>query len=116
MNTSEKLVYVGTIVSTLVLAVVATYFTTFNDRAVTCTVTGKDRSLSVVDGQSRSSMRVYTQQCDVLQVQDKFLRGKFQSASTWGVIEVGRTYEFQVVGVRWFNTFPTILEARELNL
>lgn len=82
------------------------------DQTRTCTVTEKDRT-SNTNGQS--SMRVYTDECGVMEVGDVFFRGIFNSADTYSDIEVGRTYDFRSVGFRvpLFSVFPTIIEVNE---
>src|SRR5690606_20194122 len=79
----------------------------------TCTVEDKDRA-SNRDG--KSSMRVYTQECGVLEVSDVLLKGQFNSADIFADIEVGQTYEFTTIGWRIpiLSQFPTIVEAVEV--
>ena len=83
------------------------------DQWRTCTVTDKDRTATQQQGQS--SMRVYTEECGVMDVGDLWLRGIFDSADTYAQIEPGNTYEFRTVGYRvgLFSMFPTIMEVRE---
>lgn len=83
-----------------------------NEREVAgCTVTDKDRTLTEKGG---SDMRVYTEQCGVLRVKDMLLGGEWQSADTFASIEVGKTYNFTVTGVRvgLVSKFPIIREVR----
>lgn len=87
-------------------------------RTVSCTVIDKDRTTvtTVSDGQSssRSDMRIYTEQCDVLQVADMLFIGQFDSASKYNAIQVDQTYEFTISGYRipFLGTFPHIREVR----
>lgn len=81
--------------------------THYNERAVTCHVSEKDR------GGKDGGMRVYTS-CGTFQNTDSILRGKNTSADIWARIHPGTTQEFHVVGWRLGLTsdFPNILEVR----
>lgn len=108
---------VVTIILVVVAAVVGAYSTTFNDSVLTCEVTGKDRAVVTGDSGTQSSMRIYTDQCDVLEVKDVALRLRFDSASLYNRVAAGRTYEFTTVGFRVpvVSMFPTVLDAKEVN-
>lgn len=83
-------------------------FQSYADEQVrTCAVEDKDRS--------EDSMRVYTEQCGVLDVSDKLFLGHFNASDVWADIEEGETYEFRTVGKRipFFSMFPTIVEVSE---
>lgn len=73
----------------------------------TCTVTedGKDR------GGREGGYRVYTQDCGVLSVEDRILRGHVTAADVWSQIESGQTHEFTVVGFRFplLSDFPNVV-------
>ncbi len=77
-----------------------------NPRDLSCHVTDKDRAAR--DGSS--DMRVYTEECGVLKVQDLFWAGRFDSADVFASIEPGETYRFHVSGIRvpFFSVFPNI--------
>jgi hypothetical protein len=81
------------------------------NRWETCTVTNLTATGS---GGSATSYRVYTRQCDVLEDSDNLLRGKSNSATVFGQIQVGQTYTFHVVGERFSLTsnFPNILAVQ----
>lgn len=82
-------------------------FQSYADEQVrTCTVENKDRS--------EDSMRVYTEQCGVLDVGDKLFLGHFSASDVWADIDEGQTYEFRTVGKRipFFSMFPTIVEVK----
>lgn len=86
-----------------------------NEQAQVCTVQDKDRTTTKEGG---SDMRIYTEECGVVQVGDLFFRGQFDTANTYSDIEVGETYEFTTVGNRvpFFSLFPTILgDVTEVN-
>lgn len=101
----------GVLVALLIVMVLIIGFllTHTNDRVQTCTVTEKDRASTTVPG--RSSMRVYTDQCGVLEVKDRWVYGHFDSADTYSRIENGSTYRFRTVGHRVpvFSMFPVII-------
>lgn len=83
-------------------------FQSYADEQVrTCAVENKDRS--------EDSMRVYTEQCGVLDVSDKLFLGHFNASDVWADIEGGETYEFRTVGKRipFFSMFPTVVEVSE---
>lgn len=75
--------------------------------ATACVVTDKDRTTNS-DGDS--DMRIYTENCGVLSVGDNLFTGTFNSADIYGSIEVGGTYDFEMVGFRipLFSMFPII--------
>lgn len=81
--------------------------THYNERTLSCHVTGKDR------GGKDNDMRIYTS-CGVFQNTDSILRGKNTSADVFGRVTVGKTQTFHVVGWRFgFNSdFPNVLEVK----
>jgi hypothetical protein len=81
--------------------------THYNERTISCHVTGKDRA-GKDDG-----MRIYTS-CGVFQNTDSILRGKNTSADVYGRVQVGKTQTFRVVGWRFGLTsdFPNVLEVK----
>ena len=96
------------IVATLLAAFPATWAQThYNERTISCHVTGKDRAAK--DG----GMRIYTS-CGVFQNTDSILRGKNTSADVYGRVQVGKTQTFRVVGWRFGFTsdFPNVLDVR----
>lgn len=106
-------------IALVVLAVVGYFvvlpYTNVQEKA--CTVTDKDRATvtRVSDGNSttESSMRVYTQECGVLQVKDMWFIGLFNAADLYSKIEVGKQYQFEISGYRvgLLSMFPNIREA-----
>ena len=81
--------------------------------AENCIVTDKDRTTNA-DGVS--DMRIYTENCDVLQVGDNLLVGQFDSASVYASIKVGSTYNFETRGSRLpiLSMFPNIVGVTEV--
>lgn len=77
-----------------------------NARTETCTVTDKDRTRT----ENGSDMRVYTEECGVLKVQDLFFAGEFSSADTFSALKEGETYEFDLSGYRipLLSAFPIV--------
>ena len=71
-----------------------------------CTVTDKDR---VTGTEGKSNMRVYTEQCGVLNVEDSLLDLQFVFSS----IKVGETYDFKTRGLRipLLSMFPNIVSV-----
>jgi hypothetical protein len=89
----------------------------YDDHVKTCTVTGKDRVWkSDGEGSGSSSMRVYTEECGTLEVGDSLVKGKFNSADTFGKLKEGHRYELKYHGWRigWLSAFPTITEVKEV--
>lgn len=87
---------------------------------VTCKVVDKDRSTEVVDGESRSVFRIYTEGCGddnaTLGLADNWIAGNFNSSDMYGKIQPGKTYEFTTVGVRngFLSMFREITEMKEV--
>lgn len=99
---------VAGIAGMLIAAFPATWAQThYNERTISCHVTGKDR------GGKDNDMRIYTT-CGVFQNTDSILRGKNTSADIFGRVTVGKTQTFHVVGWRFGFTsdFPNVLEVR----
>lgn len=86
---------------------------------VTCTITDKDRSTEVVDGQSRSVFRIYTEGegCDdTYGLADNIFKGNLNSSDFYGRIKVGKTYKLETVGIRngFFSSFKEIVKYTEV--
>lgn len=78
-----------------------------------CKVTGKDHSY---DHKGSSIYRVYSS-CGVFNVEDAPFVGQFNSADTYGSIQIGHTYRFTTYGYRngFFSVFPNITKAVEVH-
>ncbi len=96
--------FVGFLVAIVPISYAQTHY---NERTISCKVTGKDR------GGSEDGMRVYTS-CGTFQNTDSLWRGKNTSADLWSRIHSGETQRFTVVGWRFGLTsdFPNILEVK----
>lgn len=81
-----------------------------------CVVTGKDRSSD--RHSDESDMRVYTKNCGTFQVGDLPYQGRYNSADTYGAIQVGHAYNFEAYGYRdgYTSQFPTIASAQEVSV
>ena len=79
----------------------------------TCQVINKDRS---TDSDGNSVYRVYTKNCGVLEVQDEWLVGQFNSADTFNSIQPGGTYDVSTLGWRngFLSQFPNIIRAKQV--
>lgn len=77
-----------------------------------CVVEDKDRTRS----ENGSDMRVYTENCGVLQVSDNLLKFHFDSSDVFNEIEVGKTYDFETFGYRVpvLSQFESIINATEV--
>ena len=82
----------------------------------TCTITEKDRTTKVVDGNSSTDHRVWTEECGVLSVNDSLVGMSFDTADKYGSIKVGQTYELTTMGWRvpFLSMFPNIIEVVEV--
>lgn len=103
--------FLGGFVGFLLSIVPLTYAQThYNERTLTCEVTGKDR------GGKEDDMRVYTS-CGTFINADSTWRGKHNSADLWAKIHEGETYRFDVAGWRlgFTSDFPNIFKVSEVN-
>lgn len=75
-----------------------------------CTVVDKDRTTT----DKGSTYRIYTKECDVLEITDNPFKGQYSSASLYAKIQPGHTYAFSTVGNRipFLSQFPNIYEVR----
>ena len=86
---------------------------------VTCTITDKDRSTEVIEGQSKSVFRIYVEGegCDdTYGLADNIFKGNMNSSDFYGKLKVGKTYNLETVGVRngFFSSFKEIVKATEV--
>lgn len=80
-----------------------------------CTVTDKDRTTTVTNGSSSTDVRVWTEECGVLSLNDSLIGMSYDTADKYGQIEVGKTYQFHTLGWRipFLSEFPNITEINE---
>lgn len=73
-----------------------------------CRVIGKE---AVASGDS-NNYRVYTENCDTLEVDDSLFAGRWNSSNVYSKIEPGQTYDFHLQGYRIpiLSKFKNILE------
>lgn len=106
---------IGAVFAILLIVIpIGVWYTDYSGKqTLICTVNDKDRTTK--SGSNSSEARVYTDQCDVLTVNDRFFSGSNDSASLYSKIKVGQTYEFTTVGRRipLLSTFPNIIEVRQ---
>jgi hypothetical protein len=104
----------------VVLAAAGITFSIINATHVehrTCTVNDKDRTtVSDSDGNNKSDMRVYTDQCGVLHVADSLLSWTWHSSDTYASMKTGHTYRVTTRGFRvpFLSMFPNVVEAAEV--
>lgn len=113
-NRSRALVITGGVVVLLLTAGgigAALWSESANETTRTCAVTDKDRTTVSTRDSTRSDMRIYTEDCGTLAVNDLITRGQFNSADIYASIEPGNTYEITTVGWRtpWLSMFPVVL-------
>jgi len=85
---------------------------TYDGDVTGCTVNQKE----AIAQKSGTDYRVFSD-CGVFGVQDDIALGQWNSADTYGSIEVGKTYDFEAYGWRngFFSTFPNITAATEVS-
>ena len=93
-----------------------TYFSNCNRRVEhNCTVTDKD----VKQSKDNSKYLIFVKQnntTEVYEITDSLIQGRFNSSDLYGSIEIGKTYDFTVVGSRipiW-SLYPNIMECKEV--
>jgi hypothetical protein len=106
------------IVIALVLAIAIGFSAcvNFNDHTYTIEVTDKER-VNYDDG---GKYLIYGRTGDdiiVIENTDSLLRGKFNSSDIYAKIEVGKTYEFTVVGYRIpiLSNYENIINFKEIS-
>jgi hypothetical protein len=111
----------GSIIATAVLVIaspVALLLSNYyNDKTKVCTVAGKDRVwVSDSNGGGHSEMRIYTDDCGTFVVSDSLIKGKFNSADTFGRLKDDHKYTFTYHGWRvgFLSAFPTITDVTEV--
>lgn len=90
---------------------------TFDGDKTGCTVTDKQAiGRTDEDGRNTTDYRVFTS-CGTFAVQDDPFIGQWNSADTFGSIQVDKTYDFEAYGWRngFFSTFPNIKTAIEVS-
>ncbi|QFG10286.1 secreted protein [Mycobacterium phage DyoEdafos] len=85
-----------------------------------CKVTDK-QILTDVSGSNGSTSTTRTKRlstsCGAFNVEDAWEAGSFNSYDLWSKLEVGKTYDLKVGGIRngFFSMFQTVLEVKESN-
>lgn len=107
----------GIIIIILVLAVLleGSALVSFNDHTYVVEVTNKER----VNYSDSGKHLIYGQEDNntlVLKNTDSLLRGKFNSSDIYAELEIGKTYEFTVVGYRIpiLSDYENIIEYKEI--
>ena len=105
------------IIIILVLAVFlgGSALVSFNDHTYVVEVTDKER----VNYSDSGKYLIYAQEDNntlVLKNTDSLLRGKFNSSDIYAELEIGKTYEFTVVGYRIpiLSSYENIIEYKEI--
>lgn len=102
------------VVAMFIFAVVVGGLYMTSGKDVVCTVTDMDRTTKVVDGQSSTDIRVWTEECGVLSMNDSLVGLSFDTADKYGMLKKGQKYEFHTFGWRIpvLSQFPNITEVR----
>ena len=96
-----KIVIVATIPVICVFFIIAgTNALYFNDHIVTVTVT--DKGIKQIDDGSKYLIygTKVNGEVETYEITDNFARGQFDSSNKYGAIQIGKTYNFKVIGVR----------------
>ncbi len=117
----KKFIFRGIVIFVLlvVLSVLFTLPFTFNDKEYTITITDKERIVEA-DGESVYSKYLVfgvDENGNVLVFQnaDEWIRGKWNSSTIQGSLEVGKTYAVVVVGYRipFLSCYENIISVEE---
>lgn len=103
------------IVGALVLVVTAERYMWYwgSEETRVCTVTATDMSVQPETG--KRTYWVFTEECDVLHIEDVLMRGQVDAASAYNEIEPDTEYEFTTVGWRFpvLSQFPVVIDFVE---
>lgn len=120
-RTFSKLLVVIGVVVIVMLAVLGSLFTSFNDHTYIATVTDKDRIVKTDNGDVESYYLVFCKDDNgnyyEFKNEDLFIRGKFKSSTVQNQLEVGQTYKFTVVGFRvgLFSWYENIINFEKVD-
>lgn len=97
----------------IVAIVIPKVFYSFNNSYMTATI--KDKI--VKNGNKSSKYLIFTDK-EVLQNTDSLFRGKFNSSDVYVDLEVGKTYEFHLIGwrIKFFSVYKNIIEYKEIQI
>ena len=93
---------IGVIISVICIILIISITNTlyFNDHVVTVTVTDK----GIKQTNNGSKYLIYCTKAngevETYEITDNFARGQFDSSNKYGTIQIGKTYNFNVIGVR----------------
>jgi hypothetical protein len=115
-----RFIVICLVVATIIIGVLYSVSTVFNDHTYVVTVTDKDRIYESSDDKSADSKYiVFTKdesgEIHVFENTDLFIRFKFNSSDIQGKLEVGNTYEVTVVGYRIpiLSQYENIIKVEE---
>lgn len=101
----------------VIISILISVCTTFNDTTYTVTVTDKER----INDKKASYYLIFCEddQGNYYEFKntDNLLRGKIDSSSFYNKIKVGKRYDFTVVGIRipMFNQYQNIIGMTEID-
>ena len=113
----DNKVFIGIVSVILVIVLIFSFAYAHNDAHYTATVTEKERITNDGGGyylifcKNETSGEYYEFKCS-----DSLWRGKFNSSTFYNMIEVGKTYDFTVVGCRapLFSWYQNIIDFEEV--
>lgn len=100
----------------IIIGILISVCTTFNDTTYTVTVTDKER----INDAKSSYYLIFCEDDDgnyyEFKNSDQLFRGKVDSSSYYNKIKIGHRYEFTVVGIRipLFSKYQNIINMREI--
>ena len=111
--------FIGQIIVIALILAIAIGFSvcvSFNDHTYTIVVTDKER-VNYDDGGKYLIYGHIGDDIIVIENTDSLLRGKFNSSDIYAKIEVGKTYEFTVVGHRIpiLSNYENIIDFKEVS-
>lgn len=104
------------IIAIIVIDIIASIVTSFNDHTYVATVTKQERIMN----STNSYYLIFTKDDDgnyyEFKNEDNIFRFKFDSSKIYNQLEVGKKYEFTVVGFRFkpFSFYENIIKFNEV--
>ena len=125
MKNSLKFIAFILMLAVAIVGIVALFVnTTFNDTEYTATVTDKQRIEKFVKSENgivdQSYYLIFCKDNEgnyyEFKNEDSLIRGKLNSSTFYGKIEIGHTYRFKVVGYRipWMSAYQNIIDFEEV--
>ena len=105
----------------IIVGILGTIFSSFNDHQYIATVTDKERVVKNKDAGVESYYLIFCKDDEgnyyEFKNEDFFIRRKFRSSSVYNQLEIGETYKFTVVGFRvgLFSWYENIIKFEKVD-